>query len=578
MLELARTADAVAATSSKLEKTRLLAGFLRGLGAADLRLATTWMTGRPFGLNEGRTLQLGGSSMWKAVQAITGADPDELSRVYLKHSDPGDWAQEVLAGHTKPQPASLAEVAAAFAAIEEASGAAAKRERLVALLRRLDPLEAKYVVKIMANDLRIGLQEGLVEEAVAAAFDLPLKTVKRVHMLTGDLGETAVRAQAGETSAASIELFKPIRFMLAGAVADAAEAMQRVGGTAGGVPGQKGFARPRQGGPAPQHIAVWTEEKYDGVRCQLHRGGGRVALYSRDLKETTAAFPEVAEAAVAIDREVLIDGEILAHRNGRVLRFFELQRRLGRKVVSAELRAEVPVVLVAFDLLFLDGEALLDRPLQERRRLLEELHLEPPFLLARFEAAGSVEELEKIFEETRERGNEGLMLKNPESPYTPGRRGLSWLKLKRPLATLDCVVTAVEWGHGKRKGVLSDYTFAVRDEEGERLVNVGKAYTGLTDAEIATMTEHFLEHTVLDRGRVRVVDPETVVEVAFDSIQRSARHRSGFALRFPRIVRLRDDKTARDIDTLATVEELYQRFFGGAESETTLEKVAEAGA
>jgi DNA ligase-1 len=371
-------------------------------------------------------------------------------------------------------------------------------------------------------------------------------------MLTGDLGETAVRAQAGVTGHATIELFKPIRFMLAGSVADATEAMQRMGGS-----------------------EAWTEEKYDGVRCQLHRTGSRVALYSRDLRETTAAFPEVAEAAERMEHDVLIDGEILAHRNGRVLRFFELQHRLGRKLVSPALRKEVPVVLVAFDLLHLDGEALLDRPLRERRLLLESLRLDHPFLLARFETATSAEELDRIFAETRARGNEGLMMKNPESAYTPGRRGLSWLKLKRPLATLDCVVTAVEWGHGKRKGVLSDYTFAVRDEEGDRLVNVGKAYTGLTDAEIATMTQHFLAHTVLDRGRVRLVEPETVVEVAFDSIQRSARHGSGFALRFPRIVRLRDDRTARDIDTLATVEELYGRFFGGAESETTLAEVAE---
>ncbi len=552
MLEFARTAGAVAATTSKLEKVRILGDYLRRLDAADLRLAATWMTGRPFSLNDPRTLQLGGRSMWNAVASLSGKDPDELGRVYLKHSDPGDWAEEVLAGRTEPRPTSLQEVGAAFAEIEAASGAAPKLAGLNELLGRLDPSAAKYVVKIMANDLRIGLQEGLVEEAVGAAFELPLATVKRVHMLTGDLGETAVRARAGETEGATIELFKPIRFMLAAAVADAAEAMQRVGGRA------------------------WTEEKYDGVRCQLHRTGSRVALYSRALRETTAAFPEVAEAAEQIGHDLLIDGEILAHRDGRVLRFFELQRRLGRKVVSAALLEEVPVVLVAFDLLYLDGEPLLDRPLRERRGLLEGLRLTPPFLLARFETASSATELDRVFAETRERGNEGLMLKDPESAYTPGRRGLSWLKLKRPLATLDCVVTAVEWGHGKRRGVLSDYTFAVRDEQNDRLVNVGKAYTGLTDGEIATMTSHFLEHTVVDHGRVLLVEPDTVVEVAFDSIQRSARHKSGFALRFPRIVRLRPDKTPKDVDPLAAVEELYERFFGG-ESKTALAEVAEPG-
>ena len=552
MIEFARTAEAVAETGSKLEKTRRLGAYLRDLEPADLRLATVWMTGRPFPINDSRTLTLGGSSMWRAVAALAPEVPaDELHRIYLKHSDPGDWAGEVLEGRTHPRPPSLMEVAEGFEGVRRAPGAQAKIETLAALLDRLTALEAKYVVKIIAFDLRIGLQEGLVEEAISAAFDVPVATVKRIHMLTGDLGETAVRAKLGQTTTTAIELFKPIRFMLATAVADAEEAMERAGPT------------------------VWTEEKYDGVRCQLHIGDGRVALYSRDLRDTTAAFPEVAEAAAGLGHELLIDGEILAHRAGKVLRFFELQRRLGRKVVPVDLRGKVPVVLVAFDLLYLDGEPLLDRPLHDRRRLLEDLGLEHPFLLARFEQAASAPDLERIFAETRERGNEGLMLKNPESPYTPGRRGMSWLKLKRPLATLDCVVTAVEWGHGKRRGVLSDYTFAVRDEEGDRLVNVGKAYTGLTDAEIAEMTRHFLATTVTDHGRVRIVSPDTVVEVAFDSIQKSTRHRSGYALRFPRIVRLRTDKTPRDIDTLATVRQLYDRFFGGEMTATELGEVAE---
>jgi DNA ligase-1 len=264
----------------------------------------------------------------------------------------------------------------------------------------------------------------------------------------------------------------------------------------------------------------------------------------------------------------------LAHRDGRVLRFFELQRRLGRKQVDSELRSEVPVVLVVFDLLWLDGKTLLDEPLTTRRKLLEGLGLEHPFLLARLEEATDPQHLDRIFAETRERGNEGLMVKDPLSPYTPGRRGLAWLKLKRPLATLDVVVTAAEWGHGKRKGVLSDYTFAVKDTSTGKLVNVGKAYTGLTDAEIATFTERFLEITVEDMGHVRLVRPEVVLEVAFDSIQHSGRHRSGYALRFPRIVRIRDDKTVDEIDTLHRVEELYERYFG-AKTAVALSEVAE---
>jgi len=244
--------------------------------------------------------------------------------------------------------------------------------------------------------------------------------------------------------------------------------------------------------------------------------------------------------------------------------------------VSAELREEVPVVLVVFDLLSLDGRALLDEPLETRRRLMEGLGLQHPFLLARVEEATGPDHLDRIFTETRERGNEGLMVKDPLSPYTPGRRGLAWLKLKRPLATLDVVVTGVEWGHGKRKGVLSDYTFAVKDRSTGRLVNVGKAYTGLTDAEIAEMTRRFLAITIEDHGHVRLVKPEVVLEVAFDSIQHSSRHKSGFALRFPRIVRIRDDKPVEEIDTLERVTELYDRYFG-EKAVPALSEVAELG-
>ncbi|HEV3232279.1 MAG TPA: ATP-dependent DNA ligase [Candidatus Dormibacteraeota bacterium] len=432
----------------------------------------------------------------------------------------------------------------------EAAAPGAKAETLVALLRRLDPLALKYVVRMLASDLRIGLRDGLVEEAIALAFGVPAAGVRRVHMLTGDLAAAAVVARRGEVAGATLALFKPIRFMLASAVATPQEAIARVATT-----------------PA------WTEEKYDGVRCQLHRRGQLVALYSRDLRETTASFPEIAEAAATLGPDLLLDGEVLGHRDGRVLRFGELQRRLGRRVVGARLRAEVPLVFVAFDLLYVDGESLLDHPLRERRARLEALGLEPPFLLARQESATDAADLERIFAETRERGNEGLMLKSPESAYTPGRRGLAWLKLKRPLATLDVVVTAVEWGHGRRKGVLSDYTFAVLDQAAGTLVDIGKAYRGLTDAEIATMTEHFLAATTADNGWRRTVRPDTVIEVAFDSIQRSQRHASGFALRFPRIVRLRPDKAPSEIDTLATVAELHHRFFG-AEG-PALEAVAE---
>ncbi len=538
MLDFARAGSAIGSTAATLEKARILAAYFRVLDDDDLRRAAVFMSGRAFSPSKRRTLGLGWATVTKAVSTLSGRDEDELGRIFRKHSDLGDWAGEALEGRTQPEPVSLQEVEQTLEAIRTARGKT-KEAPLASLLRRLDPGSARFFIKIISGELRIGLSEGLVEAAIAEAFDVPITQVKRVHLITGDIGETAVRCKHKQFDTTTIALFQPVRFMLASPVETPAEAFERMGAD-----------------------SVWTEEKYDGVRCQLHRQGERVELFSRDLKETTEAFPELAENAPSIGHDVLFDGEVLAHRDGRVLRFFELQRRLGRKKVSAELREEVPVVLVVFDVLWLDGRPLLDEPLDTRRRLIEGLGLQHPFLLARVEEATDPAHLDRIFAETRERGNEGLMVKDPLSPYTPGRRGLAWLKLKRPLATLDVVVTAVEWGHGKRKGVLSDYTFAVNDSSPGRLVNIGKAYTGLTDAEIATMTKRFLEITIEDHGHVRLVKPEVVLEVAFDSIQHSTRHKSGYALRFPRIVRIRHDKAVEEIDTLERVAELYERYFG----------------
>ena len=550
MLEFARAGSAVGSTSATLEKTRVLAEYLRRLDDDDLRRAAVFMSGRAFSPSQRRTLGLGWSAVSKVVTSLSGRDEDELGRIFRKHSDIGDWAGEALEGRTVSESVSLQEIEEALEAIRTARGAS-KAKPLEQLLRRLDPEAARFFIKIIAGELRIGLSEGLVEAAIAEAFGVAITQVKRVHLITGDIGETAVRCKHKQFDTTTLTLFQPVRFMLASPVEAPAEAFERMGAT-----------------------SVWTEEKYDGVRCQLHRQGQRVELFSRDLKETTSAFPELSENAPAIAHDVLFDGEVLAHRDGRVLRFFELQRRLGRKIVSAALRQEVPVALVIFDLLWLDGRTLLDEPLETRRRLLEGLGLKHPYLLARVEESTGPDDLDRIFAETRARGNEGLMVKDPLSAYTPGRRGLAWLKLKRPLATLDVVVNAVEWGHGKRKGVLSDYTFAVKDTATGRLFNVGKAYTGLTDAEIATMTKRFLEITIEDHGHVRLVRPEVVLEVAFDSIQRSARHNSGYALRFPRIVRIRDDKPVDEIDTVERVAELYDRYFG-EKSEVALSEVAQ---
>jgi len=534
MQRFAACADAIAATSSKLEKVRILGEYLASLDLDRLAVATRFLAGRVFPAWDGRVLMVGFAAMRDALLELTGAGDAEMAQSYRRHADSGDVVRDLLesAGHTGAG-VDLLDVAAGFDRIASTTGTRARTALLTELLRPCAPNEARYVTKLISGDMRIGLREGLVEEAVARAFSRPPAAVSRADMLMGDLGAVAVLAAKDRLADAAPRLGAPLRYMLASPVADAAEVVARMG------------------------EEVWVEDKYDGIRCQLHRTPERTMLYSRDLRDITGQFPEIVDAAAELPGDLVLDGELLGFRDGRVLAFLDLQTRLGRKSPSAALLEEVPVVYTAWDLLHRDGEWLLDTPLRERRRRLDELRLGGRFAVAHLERACGAGEVDALFTDARARHNEGLMAKNPDSSYTPGRRGLAWLKLKRPLDTLDCVVVGAEWGHGKRRGVLSDVTFAVRAAEGsDELATVGKAYTGLTDAEIAEMTALLLEITVRDNGHFRTVRPQIVIEVAFDSVQRSTRHRSGYALRFPRIAHWRHDKGVDDIDTLEKVRQI----------------------
>jgi DNA ligase-1 len=553
-------AERVAATTRTSEKTAILADYLRSLSPQELPIAAVFLTGRPFPEADQRTTGLGWSSIVGAIGALTGATREDLAAAYDRHSDLSLSVEDVLtrAGHAPPpdDAPTLPEVAATFATIEQASGPAAKARSLHGLLARADPLTAKAIVKVLGGELRIGLRDGLVEAAIAKAFERPLEDVKWAGMLTGDMGRLAELARDDQLADAELALFHPLKFMLASPAEDADEIIGRLG---------------------PE---VWIEDKYDGIRAQLHKRGTDVRLYSRDLHDVSNQFPEVVDAARPLRWTGVIDGEILAFKDGLVLPFISLQARLGRKAPSEQIKTDIPVVFVAFDLLALgpgddpEGDATVDpllrEPLRRRRELLDGIDLPlvedgGRFTRSHLGVARDADALELAFADARGRRNEGLMVKDPTSGYSPGRRGLGWLKMKKALATIDCVVVGVEVGHGKRHGVLSDYTFAVRDEETGKLVNIGKAYSGLTDAEIAEMTQWFEAHTIARYGRYRQVEPTVVVEIAFDVIVRSKRHASGFSLRFPRIHALRPDKTVDDIDTVATVTALYEGLQHGSE-------------
>jgi DNA ligase 1 len=585
MRKFAEACERIAGTTKKLEKTAIVADYLKSNSPEEASVAAVFLSGRPFAVWEETTLQVGGRLLWQVVGELSAKSQQELTAAYRKHGDLGAMAAEVLplrsgvgsvggnedSGSPAESKSSILEVQGAFRKIAAARGSTAKAILVRELLSQVTPLEAKYVVKIVTGDLRIGLKESLVEEAIAKAYGGNLSAVQRANMLLGDIGETlqlAAKGNMGEAGLSDVKmrLFHPLGFMLASPAQSAEEALTY-------------FEKPL------------VEDKYDGIRAQAHCSGGEVRIFSRTRDEITESFPELPDALAGLPQDAILDGEIVAWNYlaaesgeaGRALPFSALQQRLGRKKVSDQMMRRVPVAYLVFDVLYARGELLIDRPLRERAKMLDELMaapriptqarsggaqgqlmLEPtePTITAQvFRAsvfrASSPQELDQLFKAAQARGNEGLMIKNSESTYTPGRRGKSWLKLKRELATLDVVVTAVEYGHGKRIGVLSDYTFAVRD--GERLVNIGKAYSGLTDAEIAEMTKWFQQHTTEDQGFRLIVEPKIVLEVAFNNMMRSERHESGYVLRFPRIVRLRPDKLPEEADTIERVREVYEK-------------------
>ena len=591
MRRLAESCEAIGDTTKRLLKTGIVADYFKSCTPHEAAVSAVFLSGRAFPAWEETTLQVGGALLWRVVADLAGKSEADLTVSYRKHGDLGAVAGEVLEERSG-QGLGVVEVSGVFREIAAVRGPAAKAALVRDLLARATPLEAKYIVKIMTGDLRIGLKESLVEEAIARAYGGTLAEVQRANMLLGDIGETLRLAVEGRLGDAKMRMFHALGFMLASPIESAEEGLSY-------------FAQ------------AAVEDKYDGIRAQAHVADGEVKIFSRTRDEITESFPELPDALAGLPQDAILDGEIVAWEYpadferalevvdksvadageakamnvGRARPFSVLQQRLGRKKISERMLRDVPVAYLVFDVLYAGGDLLIDRPLRERAGILDEL-LEARSHIHRGDAetqrktrraggaqeklifggdeeaaatrvirapvfrAAAVEELEELFTAAQARGNEGLMIKDLESAYMPGKRGKSWLKMKRELATLDVVVTAVEYGHGKRVGVLSDYTFAVWD--GDRLVNIGKAYSGLTDVEIAEMTQWFLEHTIEDQGFRRTVEPKIVLEVAFNNMMQSERHESGYALRFPRIARLRPDKTAAEADTIERAREIFE--------------------
>ncbi len=553
--QFAAVNDVAAATTKKLEKQAALAGYFAKLDTSDLRRATRFAGGKAFSSTDERVLGVSGATMREVATTLLGVPSDIYQAATVAEGEVGEalaklWPEKKPAG----DPLTLHAVADAFDALASTGNFAEKRDAVRGLLARCrTPREAAYVGKVIFGDLRTGAREGVLLAAVAEAFGREFDAVRRAQLLVGDLDEVAVLAKEDRLAEATFQLFHPIQFMLASPLETPADAAARLEGSE----------------LLSKFIA---EDKLDGVRAQVHKSGDRLAIYTRTLDRSDESYPDVVEELLRVPGDWLLDGEIVPFRGGRVLPFVNMQKRLGRKTLTPKLLRDHPLTFVAFDCLFRDGVNLMDAPLIDRRAVLQDLAEKAsapgltaegrgPFRVGRAVEVTDEPAITAAFDAARAARNEGLILKDPQSVYAPGRRGLAWFKLKTHLPTLDCVVTAAEHGHGKRRNHLSDYTFAVWDtdpsHEDAKLVNIGKAYSGVTDAEIEELTQTFLELQTGNYGRVYTVKPTIVFEIAFDQIQRSARHAGGYALRFPRIKRIRRDKRPEDADTLARVGELY---------------------
>ena len=638
--DLAALSDALAVEGGRLKKRAAIAAAVARVVGEGVRVAEDagwfclYLAGQPFSEADPRKLNAGGALLTKALREVSGCTEVALTVAYRRHGDLGAAAFDLLAvARVQESTLTLAEIAAAFAGMAAARTTAARAALVEGLLRRATPIEAKYLLKLMLGDMRIGVKQSLVEEAIAVASGAQVEAVRHAVMLEADLSRAVVMAFEGTLAEARMRLFHPLGFMLASPVETPEEAVERFTEKPAKVTKPKktkakrkkgveaseefvdladargigvedaaeiGFAADVQveaGVAEAGEIHAFLEDKYDGMRAQVHCGDaaqpGRVAIYSRNRENITESFPEIEEAFRGVKEPLILDGELLGWdlREEKALPFSVLGQRIGRKRVDNVMRRQIPVVFMAFDLLFQEGELLLPLPLSERRKRLEAVvarvsaetlspverdaravvaqgglfavldEVKEPLvqrlMLSPSKLVESAEEIDQAYADARARANEGVMLKAAGSAYLPGRRGLAWVKLKRELATLDVVITGAEFGHGRRAGLLSDYTFAVRGDAGE-LLNVGKAYSGVTDLEIAELTEWLKAHTLEDHGHFRTVEPLRVIEVAFNNVMRSERHASGFALRFPRILRIRDDKPLDEIDTLERVEAIYQ--------------------
>ena len=547
----ANICEKIRGTTSKNMKVNFLSEYLSSLDDKCLPIAVLFLSNRIFPSGSKFAVNIGLSTIMQTLSEISILDQNQIQQIFLQYGDMGALSEYAVSKkHTvslfQQQALTLSSIYDQFKKIANTIGYGSgkgKKDLLKGLFLNSSPLEAKYLTKIISGEMRIGLTEGLVEIAVSKAFNEVLGHVREAMLVSGDISQVAILAKRRLLYSALIKPLKPVSYMLADVMFTAEEIINY-------------YQKP-----------LVCQYKYDGIRAQMHKSEQDVRLFSRKLADITSGFPELVNAArytrlslpSLSNIDFIFDGEVMAFQHGRPLHFQELQKRLRKKNVTEQIIAEVPVVYVVYDVVYLNGEQIINMPLKQRKEILSNISFREPIVNAYQSTINSEQKIIAMFEKSRDIGYEGLVLKDPDSRYYPGKRGKYWIKLKRELDTIDAVIIIAEYGHGKRAGVLSDYTFAVKDENNDKLKTIGKAYSGLTDDEISEITKKLKSIVIKDEGYRMIVKPEIILEIAFDSIQKSDRHGSGFALRFPRIKNIRTDKTVMDIDTLLKIKQIYEK-------------------
>ncbi len=537
-MDFSRTCETLEGISSRLEMIDVISKVLPGLEPDELPIFVRFVMGRIFPDWSSRKLGIGPNLLIEAVGYVAGLKKEQVIDRINRTGDPGRAVEEILAIKSQTtffhEELDLVHVYTDLIAIAEMEGKKSQREKLLAvrnLLGNAHPLEGRYLARIMMEELRIGVGEGSVRDAIAKAFEVDSALVEHAMQALNDLGEVARLAKIGPDELRNVHItpFHPVRMMLAqqGTIAEMIE----------------------------EHGVIAAEFKYDGSRFQFHKKGNWARLYSRRLEDVTGALPDVIEQLLsATDHDVILDGEVIAVKDGKPMPFQSVLRRFRRRHDIAEAQEAIEMIPNVFDILYLDGETLIDLPFSGRRKTLETVvnrYLAPQVV------SSDRQVIEKTYGDALEAGHEGIMIKVPTSPYTPGQRGKNWIKIKPEVDTLDLAVIGAEWGEGKRAHVFGSFLLACQDQG--KLLPLSRVATGFSDEQLAEVYELLKDKVIAKSGRSVTFEPELVFEIGYAELQVSPTYEAGFALRFPRLIRIRDDKGIEDIETLEGIRGRYQR-------------------